>query len=190
MRTVLVVGDKEAGKDDLIEFVLERGKKILPDYGYLKFDEYLIKDVYQTYDKGFNGITKFRKDFHKKVTKRFGELKRKHKNIIINAHFFTELKHGFVSIVSDELFNVFKPDAVIVIELYPKKDDPRFRYMFRKDITDLKGLRLEQDIIRKFATMYTSSNDSILKVVQVDKDNVNHAFREVMNTITFVLGGK
>ena len=190
MKTVLVVGDSESGKDDLIEFVLNRGKGILPKYGYLKFDEYLLKDTYDAYNKGLMDIKKFQKDFHKKVVKRFEELKAKHKNVIINAHFFAKLRHGFVSLMSTELFNTFKPDAVIVIELYPRKLDTKYRLRFKKKQIDLKSLRLEQDITRKFATMYTSSTETLLRFVQVEKYNVNLAFKEVMDTVAFVLGDK
>lgn len=190
MKTILVVGDKESGKDDLIEFVLNRGKKILPDYGYLKFDDYLVKGVYNAYNKNLKGVRKFQRDFQKRVTRRFEELSKKHKNIIINAHFFANLKHGFVSLINQELFNEFKPDAVIIIELYPKKLDPRFKRMFKPKPFDIKRLRLEQDMIRKYAALYTSSSDIILRVVQVEKDNVNLAFKQVTDTVNFVLGDK
>ena len=191
MKTVLVVGDRESGKDDIIEFVLGRGKDILPKFGYLKFDDYLIKDVYDTYNKNLDDVKKFQKDFQKKVSDHFKELKKSHDFVIINAHFFAHLKHGFVSLMTQKMFKTFKPDIVIVIELYPKKLDPRFRHMHKKaNPLDIRNLRLEQDIIRKYATLYTSSTDSILKVVQVDKDEVKRAFNEVMDVVTFVLGDK
>ncbi len=188
MKTILVVGDRESGKDDLLEFVLDRGKGALPDHGYLKFDDYLVKDAYNAYNTNIGGVRKFQRDFQRKVARRFEELKAKHENIIINAHFFARLRCGFVSLLNVDMFNTFKPDAVIIIELYPRKPDPRFKMMLKKrEQIDLKALKLEQDMIRKFATLYTSSNDSILKFVQVEEDNVNAAFREIMDTVTFVL---
>jgi adenylate kinase len=187
MKTILVVGDSESGKDDLIEFVLNRGEKILPKFGYLKFDEYLLRDTFKAYDKGLIDIKKFQKDFHKKVSARFTELKKKHKNVIINAQFFAQFRHGFISLVNTELFNIFKPDAIIVIELYPRKLDTKYRLRFAKEPINLKKLRLEQDINRKFATIYTSCNETLLRFVQVEKHNVKEAFNEVMHTIKFIL---
>jgi adenylate kinase len=187
MKTILVVGDSESGKDDLIEFVLNRGQKVLPNYGYLKFDEYLLRDTFRAYDKGLIDIKKFQKDFHKKVTDRFMELRKKHRNIIINAQFFAQFRHGFISLVNNELFNTFKPDAIIVIELYPRKLDTKYHLRFKNDPIDLKKLRLEQEINRKFATIYTSSNETLLRFVQVEKHNVNEAFNEIMHTVKFIL---
>lgn len=189
MKTILVVGDSESGKDDLLEFVLDRGKAVLPDYGYLKFDEYLVKDVYGAYNTSLEGVRKFQRDFRAKVSRRFGELKAKHENVIINAHFFTKLRHGFVSLLGPELFNAFKPDAVIIIELYPRKPDPRIRTLFKKKPIDAKSLRLEQDMIRKFAAIHAAAAGTMLKFVQVEEDNVNAAFRDIMDTVTFILSG-
>lgn len=187
MKTILVVGDRESGKDDLIEFVLKRGKKLLPDFGYIKFDDYLTRGVYHTYDKSLKDIKKLQSGFQRRVIKDFEELKKIHQNIIINGHFFVEMKHGFVSLMNSDLYNVFKPDALIIIELYPQRVDPRFRMFKKQNPFDIRSLKLQQDIIRKFATMYTSSGDTILKVVQVEKDKVNQAFNEVMDTVKFIL---
>jgi len=187
MKTILVVGDRESGKDDLLEFVLDRGKKVLPKFGYLRFDDFLVKDVYRTYNKNLKGIRKFQVDFQKKVTKAFEEMKKEHNNIIINGHFFAELRHGFMPLMSQELFKVFKPDALIIIELYPQKVDPRFKMFKKRDPINIRNLRLQQDITRKFATMYISSGDVMLRVVQVNKDDVKQAFTEVMETVKFVI---
>lgn len=191
MKTILVVGDTESGKDDLLEFVLDRGRDILPKFGYLRFDDFLIKDHFRSYDKNLDQIRAFQKDFQENIKKKFSELKKSNENLIINAHFFARMKHGFISLMSAKLYNTFKPDAVIIIELYPKKLDPRFKFMLKKDNPlQIRNLRLEQDIIRKFATMFTSSTDSMLKVVQVDKDEVKEAFDEIMDVVKFVLGEK
>ncbi len=189
MKTVLVVGDSESGKDDIIEFILNRGKDVLPDYGYLKFDEYLIKGIYNAYDKNLKDVKKFQIDFQKKVTKRFEELSKKHENIIINAHFFARVRHGYISLINHEMFNTFKPDTIIILELHPKPPDPKFGFIKKRKV-DVAALKIEQDIIRCFAIKYAASSNALLRVVQVKEDNVNRAFNEVMDVIMFTLGDK
>ena len=67
----------------------------------------------------------------------------------------------------------------------------RAQKLFKKqDPYDIRSLRLQQDIIRKYAAMYTSSGDTMLKVVQVEKDKVHHAFTEIMDAVKFILKEK
>jgi adenylate kinase len=191
MKTVLVVGDSESGKDDIIELALKRVKSGLPEYGYLKFDEDLTKGVYEHYNSGLADIRKFRTEFQKKAVEKFNGLRKDHGNMVINARFFVSLRHGFVSVLDKGMFEAFKPDAIIIIELNPKKFNPKFRPMFKeKEPINLRELRLEQDMIRKYAALYASSSDCILRFIQVEKENVNNAFKEVTDIMKFTLGGK
>jgi len=99
-------------------------------------------------------------------------------NLILDASFTVNTSYGYVPLITERFFSIFKPDAILVIEnkLEDYKDNPR----------ELYSIREQQDMNRMFCIKLASQFSIPVKIIKVNRTEIKSTVKEIQNYLASV----
>ena len=182
MKFILVAGVEELGKDSIVKLTLERFGRSFSGFGYINFDN---MDVFKHRIAGINSFDRLKDSFlkfYEELDAALIEMKKKsyRENILINGYLTLRSEFGYVPLVTDNFFRVFKPDIIVLIEGFPEE----------LGIKPEKAMdmREHQAVNRVTAIQYASELGIPLKVIRLKKSEATKCIQELYELLKSISG--
>jgi len=198
MKLIFVAGIEDSGKDAILDMVLTGSKHRLPPFDYVRFDDVFFnkeksisprfghRALAESMDFSGNAgqITKAREQICKKLDSKLKEKSNVDKFIIVNGYFIINTLHGYVPVVSEQFFSSFKPGMIVLMEA---EDSDKSRHMLKRGPEYPESVRIQQEINRNYASLYTSATDAVLRIIKVRHGDIKSAIRELREALFFAM---
>ncbi|GEM_PF-1189628 len=183
MKFVLITGLKETGKDTIIKLVLDGSKKILPKFKYINFKS-IVREKW--FEENIDKMEKAKERFYKDLEKAVGDAFKEGKHVIVNGYFTVKTGHGYLPVISEDFFDTFNPDILILIEAEKPKMKGDMIYGAKlKSLNDADWF--QQEINRVYASFYSAVSGALLKIVTVKPGNVKSVIKEINELMRYSL---
>lgn len=179
MKVVMVTGIEETDKNTIIDLAMSRSRKLLPNFSRVDFEtgvKVVEENIEESLEVVRDELSEIYAGFEKDV---IGKMKSDGGHIILNTQLAAKTMHGYVPLVPAEFFKTFKPDVIILMEADPKD--------VAKTEEEAREIRERQEINRHYATVYSMSFGSVLKIIRLKKGNVTGAVSELLETMKIIL---
>ncbi|MBI5061631.1 MAG: hypothetical protein HZB67_04945 [Candidatus Aenigmarchaeota archaeon] len=177
MKLILVTGIEQTDKNKLLGMAVST---LNNGTGYKEF-----------YNINFNGMDSIKNGFirlsdiknsylsiYDELEKVLNSSKRNAFNIILDASFTLNRGYGYIPLITDRFFSLFKPDVVLLIEnkLEDFKDNPREFHMIKD----------QQEINRAYCVKFASDHGIPMKAIRVNRTEIKATVKEIQDYLTLV----
>ena len=177
MKLILVTGIEQTDKGKLLGMsisTLNNGQGY-KDFNYINFDGLRsvkngfvrLKDVKNSYLSVYDDLENLLNDS-----------KRNAFNLVLDASFTLNTSYGYVPLITERFFSIFKPDVILLLEnkLEDFKDNPREFYSIKE----------AQEINKMFCVKFASEFGIPIKIIKVNLSEIKSTVREIQNYLTSI----
>lgn len=172
MKLILVTGIEQTDKNKLIGMAIStlnngNGYK---DFSHINFDGL---DSVRT---GFLRLADVKESYlslYEELEKQLTSSKRNAFNIVLDASFTINTSYGYVPLVTERFFSIFRPDVIVVLEarLEDYKDNPKVFYAVKE----------QQEINKMYCVKYAANFGIPIKIIRVNKSEVRSTVKEIQD---------
>ena len=173
MRLIFISSLPELEKKSTIKIAMKRFGREKKGLKIIHFDELdsLIKD--------FNKIPKEKlealgDEVYDELEKKLEDSISREDIVVIEGYFTVRSKLGFLPLITEKFFKVYKPNAVVLVETFPDLLSP--------DKKTVEELRDQQLINRIYAVRSASIAGSAIKIIRIENE-VSNLLKELDNLI-------
>ncbi len=175
MRKILVVGTKETHKTSLVEAAI-RGMM----NGKISHINLNKLTALRTFD-GNGSLQDVYLSLYDELDKKLESLNSNgsaNSDVVIESYYTLDTKSGFIPLLTDRFFKLFKPDVIVLLE-NPEES--------LKNHTQGALLKNQQKINREYGIRHSSSFGTALKVISVNPVHQAVAIRDIQDSIRSTL---
>ncbi len=180
MKLILATGIQQTDKNKLLGMAIStlnngQGYK---DFNCINFDGLnsvrngfiRLKDIKTSYLSVYDDLENLLNDS-----------KRSAFNLVLDASFTLNTPYGYVPLITERFFSIFKPDVILVIEnkLEDFKDNPREMYAIKE----------QQDMNRVFCAKFASQLSIPVKIIKVNRTEIRSTVKEIQAYLASIQDG-
>ncbi len=177
MKLILVTGIENMEKNKLLSMAmgaLNNGS------AYKEFCHVNLNAL-DSVKNGFLRLEDMKKSYlsiYDEIEKTLNNSKRSAFNIVLDASFSLNKPFGYVPLITDRFFSIFRPDVMLIIE--SKLED------FRENPRELLAVRDHQEINRSYCMKFAADYGIPVKIIRVNRSEVKATIKEIQDYLTSV----
>ncbi len=172
MRKILVVGTKETNRSCLVESAM-KGMMNNNSISHINLNNLSAIKAFT----GAESLQDIYISLYDELDKKLKSLEyngSRNSTVVIESFLTLNTKSGFVPLITDRFFKLFKPDAIVLLET-PEES--------LKNHKDAVSILEQQKINRDYSVKQSSSFETLLKIVKVNPIQLAVAIRDVQDSI-------
>ncbi|MBI4163858.1 MAG: hypothetical protein HY512_03275 [Candidatus Aenigmarchaeota archaeon] len=172
MRKILVVGTKETNRSSIVESAM-KGMMNSSSISHINLNNLSAIKAFT----GAESLQDIYISLYDELDKKLKSLEfnsPKNSTVVIESFLTLNTKSGFVPLITDRFFKLFKPDAIVLLET-PEES--------LKNHKEAASLSEQQKINRDYSVKQSSSFETLLKIVKVNPIQLAVAIRDVQDSI-------
>ena len=172
MKLILVAGTEHTDKSRLIGTAIST---LNNGNGYKDFSHINFNGM-ESVKNSFSGLSDMKESYmnmYEDLEKVLTNSKRNAFNIILDASFALDTHYGYVPLLTERFFSIFKPDAILLLEnkMEDFKDNPR----------ELLKVREQQEVNRAYCIKFASQFSIPVKIMKVSKTDIKGSSKEIQD---------